>query len=56
MNTPQFYAAATFDHCDWHFDEGDPVDPTHPMVELRPDLFTDQPPKPARRRPTTTKE
>ena len=35
-----------FDHLDESFDPSTPVPADHPMVEARPDLFTDTAPRP----------
>lgn len=34
------YPITTFTHLDETFTPGEPVESDHPMVELRPDLFT----------------
>lgn len=42
------YAVVSFTHFDLEVTAGDEFAADHPMVVLRPDLFSADPPKPAR--------
>ena len=50
------YAAVAFEHLDWSFTAGQEVPADHPMIELRPDLFTDTKPTKRRTPPPASKE
>lgn len=43
------FAVCSFQHFDLEVSEGDELADDHPMVALRPDLFSTDPPKPASR-------
>lgn len=48
------FPVCEFDHLDEHFNPTTEVAADHPLIALRPDLFT--PDKPTTRRKPTTKE
>lgn len=50
MTLPR-YALHSFTHLDMHVRKGEEVDLHHPLVALRPDLFTTDPPEKPKRKP-----
>lgn len=53
MTLPR-YALHSFTHLDMHVKKGEEVDLHHPLVELRPDLFTTEAPEKPKRKPKPT--
>jgi hypothetical protein len=47
----KLYPTCKFQHYDWKFDPKSPVEADHPMVALRPDLFTPDAPAASKKSP-----